>query len=58
MFSYLMWGLLFTFLFDIILRGGEHELNNAERIVLLVLWPIWLIWFVYHTIKQIRNNGK
>lgn len=58
MFTYLMWGLLFTFLFDIILRGGEHELNNAERIVLSVLWPICFIWFVYHTIKQIRNNGK
>jgi hypothetical protein len=56
MITYFLWGLLFTFIFDVILRGGEHELNNWERLILLILWPFLLIWFIYNTIKTFRNN--
>ena len=56
MITYFLWGLLVTFIFDVILRGGEHELNNWERLILLILWPFLLIWFIYNTIKTFRNN--
>jgi hypothetical protein len=56
MITYFLWGLLFTFIFDVILRGGEHELKNLERLVLLTMWPILLVWFIYTTIKTFRNN--
>ena len=56
MITYFLWGLLVTFIFDVILRGGEHELTNIERLVLLLTWPFLLIWFIYNTIKTFRNN--
>ena len=56
MITYFLWGLLFTFIFDVILRGGEHELTNIERLILLLTWPFLLIWFIYNTIKTFRNN--
>ena len=56
MITYFLWGLLITFIFDVILRGGEHELKNLERLVLLTMWPILLVWFIYTTIKTFRNN--
>ena len=56
MITYFLWGLLVTFIFDVILRGGEHELTNLERLILLLTWPFLLIWFIYNTIKTFRNN--
>ena len=56
MIIYFLWGLLVTFIFDVILRGGEHELTNIERLILLLTWPFLLIWFIYNTIKTFRNN--
>ena len=56
MITYFLWGLLVTFIFDVILRGGEHELTNLERLILLLTWPFLLIWFIYNTIKPFRNN--
>lgn len=56
MINYLLFGVLITFIFDMILKGGEHELNNWERIAFLILWPILLCWFLYFTIKNFRNK--
>ena len=56
MITYFLWGLLVTFIFDVILRGSEHELTNIERLILLLTWPFLLIWFIYNTIKTFRNN--
>ena len=47
MITYLLWGILFTFIFDMILRGTENEFNNIERFGLVLLWPIMLAWFFY-----------
>ena len=58
MLQYFLWGGLITFIFDMILKGGEHELNNWERLAFLILWPILLCWFLYYTIKNFRNNGR
>ena len=58
MITYLLWGILFTFIFDIILRGTENEFNNIERFGLVLLWPIMLAWFFYFFIKNHWNNGR
>lgn len=58
MITYLLWGLLFTFTFDMILKGTDNQFNNSERIVFLVLWPFALIWFIFYVIKNMRNNGR
>ena len=58
MILYFLFGALFTFIFDMILKGGEHEFNNFERVVMLLLWPIMLIWFVYFTIKNLRGGEE
>lgn len=55
MIIYILWGILFTFIFDMILKGGEHEFTTLERIFFVVLWPIVLVWFLYFFIK---NNWK
>ena len=57
MIIYFIFGLLFTFIFDVILKGGEHEFNNVERIVVTILWPIMLIWFIYFTIKNFLDGN-
>ena len=57
MITYFIFGLLFTFIFDVILKGGEHEFNNVERIVVTILWPIMLIWFIYFTIKNFLDGN-
>ena len=58
MISYILWGILFTFIFDIILKGTENEFNNIERFGFLLLWPIMLGWFFYFFIKNHWNNGR
>mgnify|MGYP000526965848 CR=1 FL=1 len=43
--------------FDIILKGGEHELENLERVLIFLLWPLMLVWFIFFLIKN-KNNEK
>lgn len=50
-------GLVVLLFFDIILKGGEHELDNKERILILLLWPLMLVWFTFFLIKN-KNNEK
>ena len=56
MITYFAWGLLVTFIFDIILKNTENALNNKERFGFILLWPIFLAWFFYYVIKNFRNN--
>jgi hypothetical protein len=42
--------------FDIVLKGGEHELVNIERILILLLWPLMLGWLIFFLIKNNKNN--
>ena len=58
MLIYLLFGTLVTFFFDIVLRGGEHELNNFEKVIILLLWPLMVIWFGYHLINEFRKSDK
>ena len=55
MITYFVWGLLVTFLFDIVLKNTENELNNKERLGFLLLWPVFLIWFIYYVIKGFKE---
>ncbi len=55
MLTYVIIGLCVLLFFDIILKGGEHELENIERILILLLWPLMLVWFIFYLI---RHNGK
>jgi len=52
MISYLLWGLVFTFIFDMILRETDNAFNNKERFAFILLWPIMLVWFLYFFIKN------
>jgi hypothetical protein len=50
-------GLVVLLFFDIILKGGEHELINIEKILILLLWPLMFGWFIFFLIKN-KNNEK
>jgi hypothetical protein len=56
MITYFIWGLLVTFIFDVILKNTENALNNKERFGFIVLWPVFLGWFFYYMIKNFTNN--
>ena len=55
-FYYVSIGVLFNFLFDIIVTYVEHEqarFTMMERIVTTLLWPIALTVFVFNFIKTL-----
>jgi Zn-dependent protease with chaperone function len=60
MLTYGIIGLVVLLFFDIVLKGGEHELENLERILILLLWPLMVIWFIFFLIKNniIKKNEK
>jgi hypothetical protein len=58
MITYGIIGFIVLLFFDIILKGSEHELENLERILILVLWPLMLIWFFFFLIKNYKNGNK
>ena len=49
-------GLVVLLFFDIVLKDGEHELVNIERILILLLWPLMLGWFIFFLIKNNKNE--
>lgn len=58
-FYYISIGVLFNFLFDLIVNYIEQEearFSTGERIVTTLLWPIALIVFVFNFVKTL--NGK
>jgi len=58
MITYILWGILFTLIFDMILKGTESQFTNLERAVFLLVWPLMLSWFLYFYIKNHWNNGR
>jgi Zn-dependent protease with chaperone function len=60
MLTYGIIGLVVLLFFDIVLKGGEHELESLERILILLLWPLMVIWFIFFLIKNniIKKNEK
>jgi len=58
MITYFIWGLVVTFIFDVILKNTENALNNKERFGFILLWPIFLGWFFYYMIKNFRNENE
>ena len=58
MITYGIIGFIVLLFFDIVLKGGEHELENLERILILLLWPLMVIWFIFFLIKNYKNENK
>jgi hypothetical protein len=58
MITYGIIGFIVLLFFDIVLKGGEHELVNIERILILLLWPLMVIWFIFFLIKNYKNENK
>jgi hypothetical protein len=56
MLTYGIIGLVVLLFFDIVLKGGEHELVNIERILILLLWPLMFGWLIFFLIKNNKNN--
>lgn len=61
MFSYIILGIVFNFIWDLlsdkIENGDNIRLTWAGRISALVLWPIYTIVFIYNFIKTINERN-
>ena len=58
-FYYLSLGVVFNFLFDLIVNYIEQEearFNIGERILTTILWPIALTVFLYNFIKTLTGK--
>ena len=54
--TYLFIGVIFNFLFDLIINyieSEEHRFTIMERVMTTLLWPIALIVFVFNFIKTL-----
>jgi len=54
--TYLIIGVIFNFVFDLLvnLSGSEdHRFTMFERLVMTLVWPIGVLAFVFHFIKNI-----
>lgn len=58
MITYGIIGFIVLLFFDIILKGGEHELENLERILIFLIWPPMVIWFIFFLIKNKNNKNN
>lgn len=58
MITYGIIGFVVLLFFDIVLKGGEHELENLERILIFLIWPLMVIWFIFFLIKNYKNENK
>jgi hypothetical protein len=57
MITYFIWGLIFTFIFDVILKNTKNKLSVWERLGFVTLWPVFLLWFIHFILREtkIRN---
>lgn len=57
MITYFIWGLIFTFIFDVILKNTKNKLSVWEKLGFVTLWPVFLLWFIYFILREtkIRN---
>ena len=53
---YILVGVVMCLLFDLILTNGKHQLENSERVAIILLWPVMVIWFLYYIIKENFKN--
>ena len=53
---YILVGVVICLLFDLILTNGKHQLENSERVAIILLWPIMVMWFLYYIIKYNFKN--
>jgi hypothetical protein len=49
--SYLLIGVIVSFILESLIRWGGENVNGWERFSLIVAWPIMLCIFVYQFIK-------
>ncbi len=58
MITYFIWGLIFTFIFDIILKNTKNKLSVWEKLGFVTLWPVFLLWFIHFILRgtKIRNQ--
>lgn len=49
-------GFIVTYFIDWLLMGSKHELNNRERLLLLVIWPIVFVFVIVALIIELFKN--
>lgn len=57
---YLVIGAIFTFIIDVIsvLYETRDNLNNVERVWVILFWPLSLILFIYSIIISFKNKNN
>ena len=57
---YLVIGAIFTFIIDVIsvLYETRDNLNNVERVWVILFWPLSLILFIYSIITSFKNKNN
>jgi len=57
---YLVIGAIFTFIIDVIsvLYETRDNLNNVERIWVILFWPLSLTLFIYSIITSFKNKNN
>ena len=56
--TYLMIGVVFNFVFDLLVNfsgSEEHRFTAVERLVMTLVWPIGVLAFVVYFIKNLIN---
>lgn len=54
--TYLMIGVVFNFVFDLLVNSSgneDHRFNMLERLVMTLIWPIGILTFIFYFIKNI-----
>lgn len=57
---YLVIGAIFTFIIDVIsvLYETRDNLNNIERVWVILFWPLSLTLFIYSIITSFKNKNN
>jgi len=57
---YLVIGAIFTFIIDVIsvLYETRDNLNNVERVWVILFWPLSLTLFIYSIIISFKNKNN
>jgi len=58
--TYLVLGVLFNFVFDLLVNvsgNEEQRFTMGERFTLTLFWPLGVGAFIFHFIKQIVSNN-
>lgn len=58
--SYVIAGVAFNFLWDLIIskfQAEDNRFNMLERLVVVVIWPVAVVFFFYTLIKNLFFNN-